>query len=54
MTNDSLSDLDDYENVDEVNLAEELIDDDTYVKTDLDYLQLVPHVIVTSTLIKTR
>lgn len=50
MTNDSPSDLDDYENADEVNLAEELlIDDDTYVKTDLDYLQLVPHVIVTST-----
>ena len=49
-TNDSQSDLDDYENADEVNLSKELlIDNDAYIKTDLDYLQLVPHHIVTFT-----
>lgn len=49
-TYDSQSDLDDYENADEVNLSKELlINNDAYVKTDCDYLQLVPHHIVTST-----
>ena len=41
-TNDSPSDLDDYENADEVDLTEELVDNDAYIKADLDYLQLVP------------
>ena len=49
-TYDSQSDLDDYENADEVNLSNELlIDNDAYVKTDREYLQLVPHHTVTST-----
>ena len=38
----SQSDLDDYENVDEVNLSEELVDNDAYIK-DLDYLQIFLH-----------
>ena len=46
--NDSPSDLDDYENADEVDLMEELIDNDAYIKTDLDYLQLVPAITSTS------
>ena len=40
MTNDSQSDLDDYENADEGNLNEGLIDNDAYIK-NFDYLQVL-------------
>ena len=49
-TNNSLSDFDDYENVNdsEMDLSEELIDNGAYIKTGLDYLQLAPIVTAAS------
>lgn len=47
-TSETQSDLDDYENADEVSLSGELIDKDAYTKEDRNYLQIISHDITTT------